>query len=111
MKTVPATIEEIKQAFIHSCLTFNPAYFKPYLNSDKFICDGEKKGFYRSSKMMLSNSRAQTDGDLSLRIENVNYGGRNIQQYCIYDAVHKYARLSVNMEESEESVYIELLPF
>ena len=111
MKTSTATIEEIKQAFIKSCLTSETKYFKPYLNSYRFVWEGEKKGFYKILKMMLVNSSTQSVGELSLRIENTNNAGRNVQQYCFYDALHKHARLTVNVEESENTVSFDILPF
>lgn len=111
MNNRQATIEEIKQAFIKACLTSDATHFAPFLYSDKFVCDGEKKGFYKILKMMLVNSRAQSVGELTLRIENTNYAGRNVHQYCFYDAVHKFARLSVNVEESENTVSFDILPF
>ena len=111
MNVSEASVEEIKKAFIKSCLTFDPSCFKPFLYAEKFACDIDRRKFFRLFKNMLAASKAQSEGELTLKIENKTYEGRGVTQYCFYDAVHKYARLSVNVVETKESVNFEILPF
>ncbi len=106
-----ASVEEIKQALIKSCLTFDPSCFKPFLYAEKFTCDIDRRKFFWLFKNMLAASKAQSECELTLKIENTTCGGRGVTQYCFYDAVHKYARLSVNVVETEESVNFEIRPF
>lgn len=105
------SIENIKEALIKACVKSNPSYFKPYLNLEKVTCDGDKKGFYNFFKYMLSISRKQSEGDLYLKIKLQNTGSETIQHYKFYDTVHLHSRLTIIVEETNDSIHLNVLPF
>jgi hypothetical protein len=101
----------IKEALIKSCLKSRPCYFKPYLTSEKFTCEADKKGFYKFFKYMLAVSRKMSEGDLHLKIKLPDPNNKNVQHYKFYDEVHVHSRLTIIVEESKDSIHLDILPF
>jgi len=62
MNNSQASIEEIKQAFIKSCISFDATPFEPFLYSDKFVCNEDWKKYFCLLKRMLATSRANSVG-------------------------------------------------
>lgn len=106
-----ASIEIIKEALIKACISSSPSYFKPYLISDKITCKPNKQGFYEFFKYMLSVSRKTSEGELHLKIKIPNPKNKNVQQYKFYDMKHLHSRLTLVIEESKDSINIDILPF
>jgi len=60
---------------------------------------------------MLRGVKIDSVGELSLKIETVDRQNQQVQEYCFYDAVHVYPRLTIIVKEEADSVYIDILPF
>jgi len=106
------SIEEIKAALVKSCLACKPSLFKPFLSSDKFRSDcPDTESFYKTLKYMLRGVKIDSVGELSLKIETVDRQNQQVQEYCFYDAVHVYPRLTIIVKEEADSVYFDILPF
>jgi hypothetical protein len=60
---------------------------------------------------MLQWTKKKSDGELSLRIINAIRQNQEVQEYCFYDAVHVYPRLTIIVKEEADSVYFDILPF
>lgn len=106
------SIENIKEALINACIKYRPSYFKPYLSLDKLTTEWpDKESFYKFFKYILSASRKISEGELHLKIKLPNPENRNVQQYKFYDSVHLHSRLTIIVEESNESIHLDILPF
>ncbi len=105
------SIENIKEALIKSCLLSKPAYFKPYLLSEKVLCEPDKPKFYELFKYMIRASRMSSEGELYLKIVSPNPENLNIQRYEFYDTKHLHSRLTILLEENENTIHLDILPF
>ena len=106
------SIESIKEALIKACIKSRPSYFKPFLSSDKVTTEWpDKETFYKFFKYMLSASRKMSEGELHLKIKLPDPENKNVQQYKFYDSVHLHSRLTIIVEESNESIHLDILPF
>lgn len=105
------SIENIKEALIKACINSHPSYFKPYLIFEKVMCEANKEEFYKFFKYMLSVSRKMSDGKLNLKIKFPDPKNKNIQHYEFYDSVHLHSRLTIIIEESNDSIHLDILPF
>lgn len=105
------TIDEIKQAFIKSCITSDFRHFRPYLHSDKFFRDGDKDAFFKFFKYMLKVSKKTSMGDLSLKIEKREEDGNGCKEFCFFDIRHLHPRLTVFVKETPDFISFDILPF
>lgn len=107
------TNEIILNKLVESCLTFNAKLFKPYLQSEIVITDTlDKKKFYWFFKKMLITAKSNSVEPMSFKIEMPDWeDDEDMKHYNLYDSVHKYSRLSIRVRESEDSIYIETMPF
>jgi hypothetical protein len=105
------SIENIKEALIKACVNSRPSYFRTYLASEKVTCEPDKEGFYKFFKYMLSVSKRQSEGKLHLKIKLPDPDNRNVQHYTFYDDVHLHSRLIIIIEESNDSIYLDIIPF
>ena len=109
--TKTTSIESIIEALIKACINSRPSYFKPYLISDKVTCKPNKQGFYEFFKYMLSVSKKTSEGELYLKIKIPNAENINVKQYKFYDTKHLHSRLTLVVDESKDSINIDILPF
>ena len=105
------SIAFIKEALIKACIHSRPSYFKPYLNSDKVICEPDKEGFYKFFKYMLAISKKTSIGELHFKIKIPDLQIENVQNYEFHDTKHLHPRLTIIIEEFNDSIHIDLLPF
>ena len=107
------TKEIILNKLIESCLSFDAKLFKPYLQSEIVITDApDKKRFYSFFKKMLLTAQSNSIKPMSFKIEMPDWEEEeNMKHYNLYDSVHKHSRLSLKVRESENSIYIETMPF
>jgi hypothetical protein len=105
------SIKSIKEALIKSCINSDSNYFKPYLVLEKIICEPDKESFYKLFKYMLAVSKETSDGELFLKISFPNTENTNIQHYKFYDTSHLHSRITIIVEESGESILLDILPF
>jgi hypothetical protein len=108
----PVSIEDIKETLIKACVNSRPSYFKPLLSSDKVTTEWpDKESFYKFFKYILSASRKMSEGELYLKIKLPDPENKNVQHYKFYDSVHLHSRLTIIVEESYESIHLDILPF
>ena len=107
------TKEIILNKLIESCITFDAKLFKPYLQSEIVITDmPDKKSFYSFFKKMLITAKSNSVEPMTFKIEMPDWEEEeNMKHYNLYDSVHKHSRLSLKVRESENSIYIETMPF
>jgi hypothetical protein len=106
------SVENIKEALIKACIKSRPSYFKPSLSSDKVTTEWtDKESFYKFFKFMLSTSRKMSEGKLHLKIKYPDPKTKNVQHFKFYDSVHLHSQLSIIVEELDESVHLDILPF
>ena len=107
------TKEIILNKLIESCLSFDAKLFKPYLQSEIVITDmPDKKSFYSFFKKMLITAKSNSVEPMTFKIEMPDWEEEeNMKHYNLYDSVHKHSRLSLKVRESENSIYIETMPF
>ena len=106
------TIQVIKEALIKACIKSRPSYFKPFLYSDSVTTEYDyKESFYKSFKYMLSRSRKMSEGELHLKIKLPDPENKNVQHYKFYDIVHLHSRLTIIVEECNDSIHLDILPF
>jgi hypothetical protein len=105
------SIATIKEALLKACIKSRPSYFKPYLASEKVNCEPDKEGFYKFFKYMLAVSKRQTEGELHLKIKLPDPKNKNVQHYEFYDSVHLHSRLTLIVEEFDDSIHIDIFPF
>ncbi len=59
---------------------------------------------------MVNGAKSNSIGDLYLKLEKYDYNP-NAQFYNFYDNYHKFDRLSIEVEDKGEKVYINIMPF
>lgn len=108
-----STKQIILNKLIESCLTFDAKIFKPYLQSEIVTTDAsDKKKFYTFYERMLITAKSNSVEPMSFKIEMPDWEEEeNMKHYNLYDSVHKHSRLSLKVRESENSIYIETMPF
>ncbi len=106
-------IENIKTEFISACLTYHPKSFIPFLLSENVLTGMPNKiRFYSFFKSMLECAKQNSHGRLTHKIENEqNYTNQRTYFLNFYDQSHKYSRLSFEVKEMNEYIYIQILPF
>jgi hypothetical protein len=108
-----STKQIILNKLIESCLTFDAKLFKPYLQSEIVTTDAlDKEKFYAFYEKMLITAKSNSVEPMSFKIEMPDWEEEeNMKHYNLYDSVHKHSRLSLKVRESENSLYIETMPF
>lgn len=115
MKSVNS-IENIKNELIKSCVNYDAKAFIPFLMS-KNVLTGmpNKTRFYLFFKQMVNCTRKNSKGQLTFKIEHENNNNNNNNQRIyylnFYDKIHKYSRLSIEVRETKENIYLDTLPF
>lgn len=112
MKSVNS-IENIKNELIKSCVNYDAKAFIPFLMS-KNVLTGmpNKTRFYRFFKQMVNCTRKNSKGQLTFKIEHEkNNNNQRIYYLNFYDKIHKYSRLSIEVRETKENIYLDTLPF
>lgn len=107
------TKEIILNKLIESCLTFDAKLFIPYLQSEIVITDAtNKRRFYGFFEKMLITAKSNSVEPMSFKIEMPDWEDEeDTKHYNFYDCVRKHSRLSLRVRESENSIYIETMPF
>jgi hypothetical protein len=105
--------EKVKAELILSCIKNEPESFLPLLMSINVQTEfSNKEGFYQFFKNILNFAHESSEGELTLQIEKptlVTYK-QNVN-YCFYDNVHKYSRLTIEVEECDNLISLGILPF
>ncbi len=106
------SIENIIEALIKACIKSRPSYFKPYLFSEKVTTEWpDKDSFYKFFKYILSVSRKMSEGELHLEIKLPDAKNINVKHFEFYDALHVHPRLTIVVDESNDSIHLDILPF
>ena len=106
------TNQVIKETLIKACIKSRPSYFKPYLFSDKVTCDSpDKEAFYKCLKYIIAASKQRSEGALYLKIKFPDPDNISIQRYEFYDSVHLHSRLTIIIEEINDTIHLAILPF
>jgi hypothetical protein len=72
----------------------------------------DKEKFYAFYEKMLITAKSNSVEPMSFKIEMPDWEEEeNMKHYNLYDSVHKHSRLSLKVRESENSLYIETMPF
>jgi len=106
-------IDIIKNQLIKSCVEYDVKTFIPFLLSKNVLTGMPNKvRFYRFLKRMLICTKENSKGQLVARIENQEQNINRKKYYLnFYDTIHKYSRLTIEIEETENSIYLDTLPF
>jgi hypothetical protein len=106
-------ITKIKTELIKSCINYNTKSFIPFLMSKNVLTGMPKKTkFYSFLKYMVSCAKQSSEGQLTFKIENEKRINNQKNYYLnFYDKIHKYSRLSIEVKESKESIFLDTLPF
>lgn len=70
-----------------------------------------KLRFYEFFKHMLKCAYKTSKGKLHLIIETPTWENEGYLHYCFYDKVHKHSRIYIKVKESEQTLYLDMLPF
>lgn len=106
-------MEKIKAQFILSCINNDPKSFLPFLMSAEVETEApNKKDFYQFFKGMLNHAHESSEGELLLKIEQPTLDtDKEVVNYNFYDNVHKHYRLSIVVKESNNLIFLDILPF
>ena len=111
MKKNTFTKDEILDILIESVMTFNSSLLKACLWSENLEFSGlNTMRFYRYYKGMVICKKASSIGELYLKIEKYDYSPDALF-YIFHDNYHKYSRLSIEVKNKGEKVYINVMPF
>lgn len=103
------SIQKILEGLTNACVNSRPSYFKPFLDSDKVNSDWpDKESFYEFFKLMISNSRKISQGEIHLIIKSI---GENKSYYNFHDSIHVHPVLNIVIVEQNDSLHIDILPF
>tara|TARA_R110002049_G_scaffold308704_1_gene513540 strand:- start:2833 stop:3171 length:339 start_codon:yes stop_codon:yes gene_type:complete len=106
-------ITKIKTELIKSCVNYDTKSFIPFLMS-KNVLTGmpNKTKFYCFFKYMVNCAKQSSKGQLTFKIENEKIINNQKKYYLnFYDKIHKYSRLTIEVKESKESIYLDTFPF
>lgn len=106
-------MEKIKAQLILSCANNNPESFLPFLMSAEVETEASnKKDFYQFFKGMLNHAHESSEGQLTLKIEQPTcHTDKEVFNYNFYDTAHKHHRLSIVVKESNNLIYLGVMPF
>tara|TARA_R110002073_G_scaffold334073_1_gene522789 strand:+ start:954 stop:1292 length:339 start_codon:yes stop_codon:yes gene_type:complete len=112
MKT-EISIENIKSELIKSCVSYNAKSFIPFLMSNNVLTGmPNKTRFYSFFKYMVNCTKQCSEGQLTYKIEHEEIQNNQISYYLnFYDKIHKYSRLSIEIKETKDNIYLDTLPF
>ncbi len=103
------SIQKILEVLTKTCINSQPSFFKPFLASDKVTTDWpDKESFYDFFKLMISNSRKMAQGDIHLIIKSID---KNKSCYNFHDSFHVHPVLNIVIEEQNNIIHIDVLPF
>jgi hypothetical protein len=105
-----SSIEKIKSELIKSCINYEPKSFIPFLLSEH-VKTGmpNKMRFYNFFKQMLISTEKNSKGILKVKLKE---NGKNENYYLnFYDQIHENSRLTFEINENKENIYIDTLPF
>ncbi|MDD2674552.1 MAG: hypothetical protein PHF81_06685 [Flavobacterium sp.] len=107
------SIEKIKAQLILSITNNNPESFLPFLMSAEVETEASnKKDFYQFFKGMINQAHESSEGELLLKIEQPTLDtDKEVLNYNFYDNVHKHYRLSIVVKESNNLIYLGIMPF
>jgi hypothetical protein len=106
-------IEKIRTELIKSCVNYDTKSFIPFLLS-KNVLTGmpNKTRFYRFFKQMVNCTKQSSKGQLTFKIEHEKSNNNQRNYYLnFYDKIHKHSRLSIEIRETKENIYLDTLPF
>lgn len=105
-----SSIEKIKSELIKSCINYEPKSFIPFLLSEN-VKTGmpNKMRFYRFFKQMLISTEKSSEGILKFKSKVIGEKGNYYLNF--YDQIHKNSRLTFEIKENKENIYIDTLPF
>lgn len=106
-------IEKIRTELINSCVNYDTKSFIPFLLSKNVLTGMPNKiRFYRFFKQMVCCTKQSSVGKLTFRIEHEKTNNNQRNYYLnFYDNIHKYSRLSIEIRETKENIYLDTLPF
>ena len=92
-------------------MTFNPSLFKQCLWSETLEFSAiNKMMYYRYYKRMVNCTKLSSMGELYLKIEKYDYIPDALF-YNFYDNYHTFSRLSIEVEDKGDKIYIDVMPF
>jgi hypothetical protein len=60
---------------------------------------------------MLSVSRKISEGELQFKMIQPDPKNKSVQHYKFYDTIHLHSRLTIIVEESNDLIHLDILPF
>ena len=61
---------------------------------------------------MVNCTKQCSEGQLTYKIEHEEIQNNQISYYLnFYDKIHKYSRLSIEIKETKDNIYLDTLPF
>ena len=111
--TETTSIEIIKSELIKSCVNYDTKSFIPFLLSKNVLTGMPNKiRFYSFFKQMVNCLKQSSEGKLTFKIEHEKNNTNQRDYYLnFYDKIHKHSRLSIEIIETKESIYLDTLPF
>ena len=102
--------DDIKKLLIEACEKGDANIFKPAL-LHKQLKTGFKdnKDFYNFLKERIDSAHCDVNENLYLKIRN--HEDESIVSYEFFSKSHVYSRLSIQINEFDECVVIDLIPF
>lgn len=102
----------IKKSLVVAVLQNKPEVFLNYLLSNNVKTSFPNKlGFYNFFKKVLVCAYKTSKGKLYLKIETPKWEDEGYSHYCFYDKVHKHSHIYIKVKESEQTLYLDMLPF
>ena len=108
-----SSIEYIKNELIKSCVVYDTKAFIPFLLLQNVqTCITNKIRFYRFFKQIVNCTKRSSEGQLTFKIEHEK-NTINQRNYFLnfYDKIHKHSRLSIEVREIKEGIYLDTLQF
>ncbi|WP_157473401.1 hypothetical protein [Eudoraea adriatica] len=113
LNTTVYTLEEVESGLITACTSFNASLFLPFLKSAVVKTKmPNKMRFYSFFKLMLYCTKQSSVGPLRVKKgKGFFLDGKGAYSLQFYDSIHKYSRLNIEIQETENAIFIETLPF
>lgn len=103
---------ELLGNFIFFCSKFRARQILKLLKNKSIITDMPNKlKFYNFLAYMIYCMKKNSKGKISYEWEKVTLMKKEFNCLNFYDDFHKYPRLSIIVEEKDNKIYLETLPF
>ena len=103
---------EIVEEFISCCLTYRRKKLITLLTNKSIVTNMPNKlRFYKFLTYMLGCMHSSSKGKLAPKWERIKWMKKERKSLRFYDETHIFPRLTIIVEQNNDKIYLETIPF